>query len=348
MSYNNDTKLNHGDPLLYLDFHHHIILVRCNESSLLQKLRKEFHFFVSDEEPTPEITIELSKESLPEMPSMVASKILEHAAVYRLGNLKYVDYFGEALTIHDSSLGNVKIYSLDEERLFEITFLVIHSLAGEKLDLDGFCRLHAVAVSLNKLNAIVMLPSKGGKSTLLKNLLENPEIKIISDDMPLCDYGGHIHPFPSKISLNDKPETGLLAELDWHEFKRHHFPPKWTASLSQMKDRLDHESFEHQNILIAGHRLSNGESMLTKVSRWKMAGPLMEHMIIGFGLPQIIEMFLNFRFTDIFKMIRHSVIRVICAFQLARKSECYFLYMGPDKNYNAQLILDLMYEHQNS
>jgi hypothetical protein len=348
MSYNKNTISNHEDPLLYLDFHHHIILVRCNESSLLQKLRKEFHFFVSEETAVPEITIELTKEKAPEMPSMVATKILELAVVYRLGNLKYVDYFGEALTIHDTTLNNVKVYSENEERLFEIGFLVIHSLAGEKMDLDGFCRLHAVAVSLNKQNAIVMLPSKGGKSTLLKNLLENPEVKVVSDDMPLCDYGGHIHPFPSKISLNEKPDTGLLAELEWHEFKRYHWPPKWTASLSQMKDRLDHNSFENSNLLIAGHRLSSGESMLMKVSAWKMTGPLMEHMIVGIGLPQIIEMFLNFRFTDMFKMVRHFFIRAICAIQLARKSKCYFLYMGPDKNYNSQLILDLMYEHQDS
>ena len=74
----------------------------------------------------------------------------------------------------------------------------------------------------------------------------------------------------------------------------------------------------------------------------------MEHMIIGIGLPQIIEMFLKFHFTDVFKMAWHAAIRTVCAFKMVRKARCYHFYMGPDKTYNAQLLLDLIYEHQTS
>lgn len=334
--------------MLKLDFHHHIILVRCNESLLLKKLEQEFHFFISSENPAPGIEIDLHLEAPPEMPSMVASKLLENAVVYRLGSRQYVDYFGEALTIWDQSEKKVEIFSTNHERMYELAFLAIHSLLGQELDRDGLVRLHAVAVSLNHTNAIVMLPSKGGKSTLLQNLIDNPEIKIISDDMPLCDTQGRIYPFPSKMSLGESPTSGPLANLEWQEFKRHHYPTKWTASLSQMKDRLDHHPENNHNILIAGFRLSRGQSILSEVPKWKMIKPVMEHMILGIGLPQIIELFLKFNFNDLIKLPYHAAIRSVCAFQLVRKSKCYYFYMGPDKSYNAQQILDLMYEQTNS
>lgn len=334
--------------MLYLDFHHHIILVRCNESSLLQKLREEFHFFVSDGTPEPETVIDLLIQSPPELPSMVAVKLLENAVIFRLGSRQYIDYFGEALTIWDSSEKKVQIYTPNTTRLYELAFLAVHSFLGQELDRDGLCRLHAVAISINNVNGIVMLPSKGGKSTLLKNVIDNPEVKIISDDMPLCDTQGRIHPFPSKMSLNERPDSGPLATLEWHEFIRHHYPPKFTASLSQMKDRLNKSPENNLNLLVVGFRLSSGQSILSEVPKWKMIKPLMEHMIMGFGLPQILEMFLKFNFTDLFKLAYHAAIRSFCAFNLARKAKCYYFYMGPDKSYNAQLLLDLMYEHQNT
>ena len=334
--------------MLKLDFHHHIILVRCNESLLLQKLEQEFHFFVSTSDAPAEIEIDLKLEAPPEMPPMVAAKLLENAVVYRLGSRQYIDYFGEALTIWDQGQNQVEIFSLNQDRVYELAFLAIHSLLGQELDRDGLVRLHAVAVSLNQTNLVVMLPSKGGKSTLLQNLIDNPEIKIISDDMPLCDFKGRIFPFPSKMSLGEVPASGPLAKLEWQEFKRHHYPTKWTASLSQMKERLNQHPENNQNILVAGFRLSSGQSILSEVPKWKMLKPVMEHMIMGIGLPQIIEMFLRFNFTDLIKLPYHAAIRAVCAYQLVRKAKCYYFYMGPDKTYNAQLLLDLVYEHQGS
>lgn len=348
MGYNNNTERNQEDPLLNLTFYHHTIVVRCSESLVVQKLRDEFHFFLSEETASAEYNVELIIEKVPEMPSMVAVKLLENAVIYRLGQRQYVDYFGEALTIWDDREKSVKIYSPNAERLFELGFLAIHSILGQRLDLDGLCRLHAVAVSINNVTAAVMLPSKGGKSTLLKNVLENPEVKVVSDDMPLVDRSGSLRAFPAKMSLEEIPQTGALSTLSWHQFRRHHYPPKFTASLSQMKDRLERSPEKHRTLLISGYRLSNGQSILTHVPKWKMVAPMLEHMILGLGLPQILEMFLKFDFSDFFKLARHALVRSWCAFQLVRRSRTYYFYMGPDKSYNAQLLLDLIYEHQAS
>lgn len=332
---------------LYLNFHDHIILVSSNEESLIGKLREEFHYFVQDGAESVQTTIDIFRESPPELPSMVAKKILETCSVYSMGPRQYVDYRGQALTIRDSMEETNRIYSLDMDRLYEIAFLAIHSILGQELDKKGICRVHALSVSLGKNNAVVMLPSKGGKSTLLSYLMENPDVKIISDDMPLIDLNGRVHPFPSKISVEVKPEDGPLSKLQWSEFKRTQYPPKWTAGLSQLKERIETQNLHQHTLLVAGFRLSQGQSILTPVPKWKMIPSLFEHMIMGMGLPQVLEMFLKFNFTDIFKLFYHGLLRTICALQLLRRSTCFYFYMGPDRGYNAQLLLDQMYEHQN-
>ncbi|MBA2405169.1 MAG: hypothetical protein H0V66_10395 [Bdellovibrionales bacterium] len=333
---------------LYLNFHNHIILVSSNEEATIRKLQEEFHYFVRAEASIVQTNIEIFKEIPPVLPSMVAVKILETCSIYKIGPSRYIDYRGEALTIWDKQEESVRIYSLDVDRLYEIAFLAIHSILGQELEKKGICRVHALGVSLGKVNSLVMLPSKGGKSTLLSYLLENPEVKILSDDMPLIDLTGRIHIFPSKISVDKKPEDGALAKLNWTEFVRTQYPPKWTAGLSQLKNRIETNNLHHKNLLIAGFRLSKGQSILTPVPKWKIIGPVFEHMIMGVGLPQVIEMFLNFNWTDILKLIYHSIIRSFCAFQMIRRAKCYHFYLGPDRAYNAQLLLDQMYDQQNS
>ena len=310
-----------------------------------EKLRSEFHYFLADAS-YPELTIELTQGALPPTPSLPIEKILETCMIYRMGKRKYVDYFGEALTIVDDETRTISITSASEERLYELAFLTIHSRAGDMLDRAGFSRIHAMAVSYKNVNAVVMLPSKGGKSTLLTHLLENPDITIIAADMPLVDRQGRILPFPSKISMTERPESGELSKLNWNEFMRAHYPPKWTASLSAIPGRLETNPEKNPVLLLNGVRLSHGESLIVPATKAQMIMPLLQHMIVGLGLPQIIEIFLEMRPTDIFKLIRHAVLRTVCAVKLLLNSEHFIFYIGHDKTYNAQLLLRLLSDHE--
>lgn len=328
-----------------LDFHHHIILVKGAPASVEEKLRSEFHFFLVPD-AAPEFTVEIHHAPLPQAPTLPVEKILETCLIYRMGKRKYVDYFGEALTVVDSETNSATITSTSEERLFELAFLTIHSRAGELLDRSGISRVHALAVSYKGTNALVMLPSKGGKSTLLTYLLENPDIKIIADDMPLVNSAGKILPFPTKISMTERPESGVLAGLNWNEFLRAHYPPKWTASLTSLSDRIERSPEKNPTLLINGVRLSHGESLITPATKLQMLGPLFHHMIVGEGLPQIIEIFLDMKFTDLFKMARHALLRTWCALMLLKRSQTFTFYIGHDKSYNSQLLLNLLSEHE--
>ena len=331
---------------LFLNFYNYTILITSDEESLLKKLSDEFHYFVVNGPIEVDASFDIFRSPPPKLPSMIAVKLLETCSIYRMGHQQFVDYGGMAQSIWDTENDKISIYSSDLDFLYEISFLAIHSLVGQELDRNGICRVHALGFTLGNKNTLVMLPSKGGKSTLLSNVLQNPEVKIISDDMPLINFKGCVYPFPSKISMNKRPEAGVLSDLQWTEFKRSQYPIKWTAGLAQLKDRIETHSDEKSTLLVAGYRLSSGKSILTPVKKWNMIGPVMEHMILGIGLPQVIEMFLKFQLSDLFKMFRHGLMRAICAFQLVRKSDCYYFYMGEDCAENAQILLDLSHEHQ--
>ncbi len=183
-----------------------------------------------------------------------------------------------------------------------------------------------------------MLPSKCEKSTLLSHLLANSELNIISYDMPLINMKGEVYPFPAKISLEEMPNTSALSQLKWREFKLTQYPSKFTASLYLFKELIDINSPHDQTSLIAGFRLSSGKSILSPVSRFKMIKPLLEHTIVGVGLPQVIEMFLSFNFTDFIKKAYHAPIRFISATKLVFDSKCFHFYLGPDLADNAHIF----------
>ncbi len=294
---------------LYLDFHNHTILINLSNEKQLAKLKDEFHFFVRDEVPQVDMTVDLYQSTPPEIPALVAVKILEESTVYRLGTRQYIDYNGQALIIWDGSEKNVEIYSENEEKLADLALKTIHSLLGEGLDKEGFCRIEALGISHDDQNAIVMLSSKSERSTLLTHLLKNPEVKIISEDMPLADYQGKIHSFPTTS----------------HE-------------------KIDKDPSSNKNLMIASFKLSQGQSLMTEVSKWKMVKPILEHLVLGVRLPVIFELFLRFNLVDFVKLPYHFLMRSYCAFKLLRKSKCYHFYMGADQAYNAQLILELLYE----
>ena len=332
---------------LYLNFYHHSIIVSCNEEVLIKKLQDEFNYFLAEKtEETPATLIEIFKEVPPELPSMIAVKVLDTCSVYKLGQRQYLRYYNGALAVLDKYEETVRLYSLDLDQLFELAYLAIHTKLAKELDLKGLCRMHCLGVSLGDLNALIMLPPKGGKSTLLAHLLDNPELKIIADDMTIIDLSGKIHAFPGSLGMDVKPEDGPLSKLSWTKFSRTQYPPKWFAGLSEFKTRIETHAENNKNLLIAGHRISQGQSILTPVKKWKMILPLFEHLIFGFGLPQVREMFLSFNFFDYLKLPYHLMIRCICALQLLRKSRCFYFYMGPDLPYNAQLILNQLYEQQ--
>ena len=319
------------------------IVVKTDEDEVLQKIKDEFHFFITDEKSHRKFTVHIQREAPPKIPELIATKILSHAVVYTYRREKFIDYHGKG---HIHQKGNsFFIYSLDEELLFELAFLTIHSLFGELAQRRSLYRIHALSGTYRKRDFILVLPSGGGKSSMLAEFLKDPEFKVISDDCPFIDHKGKIHSFPSKISLATIPQDSELANKPWHTFNRTLYPPKHVLSLSHLDDRVNIRPLDSRPMLILGVRSSYRSPVIQRLRPFEAMKVLLENMVIGVGLPQIIEIFLNFNyFSDFTKISKAIVKRSRAAINLYLRSFHCKIVLSDNIQRNCQAIKDLINE----
>lgn len=275
------------------------VKVNTAHAELIDRLKNDFGAFPlnSDLKPFMEIDIFYQFPIFDDIPKMPSTGQSENSIYYDVGNTRFNDYYGDALSIIDYNTEKVKLYALDVHLLHELSYLVILSRTARKMDLMGYHKLHASAVFLNGKAHVFMLPSKGGKSTLLKNILEQyPKAMIISDDSPVFDKFGNLYSFPLRIGLNDDQLEGHYIKLN----RRKH----GTKYLYLLMDRL----FPYKNkieasnvVLYTGNR---GRVVKTQISEGKLtriAKALLLNGIIGLGLPIIKEYFLRKTLLSIFE-----------------------------------------------
>ena len=319
------------------------IVVKTDEGEVLQKIIDEFHYFLTDEKSYRKFTVNIHHEAPPKIQELIATKVLPHAIIYKHRREKFIDYLGKG-QIHQKG-NSYFIYSLDKDFLFEMAFLTIHSLFGDLAQKRDLHRIHALAGTYRNRDFILMLPSGGGKSSMLAEFLEDPEFKVISDDCPFIDKKGKIHPFPTKISLSKIPANSTLTDLPWHQFHRTLYPPKYVLSLSYLDNKVNDRPSDSRPILIWGVRSSYRSPVIMRMGPVETMKSLMENMVVGIGLPQIVEIFLNFNYvSDISKLFKSFFKRGWAAFHLYMRSFHCKIILGESVQKNCQAIKDLINE----
>ena len=176
------------------------IHVRSTHERLINLISRDFEYFLSENQDCDlELEVILTKK-LPKIPPLPAKKQSLNSITYQKDPIRYNDYYGEALSVFDYQNEKAKLFSKELNLAHELTFLLIQSRAGKWLDSQGLHRVHACGLSTEKGNFIIMLPMKGGKSTLFFSLLRDKRIKIISDDSPILSSKGEVLPFPLRAS----------------------------------------------------------------------------------------------------------------------------------------------------
>jgi hypothetical protein len=182
----------------------YIIDVESERGDWLNSVRRDFAWF---HKPgliaTPGLTIRLI-ERRPEygkLPAAKATVITPRNISFDVSGVSYIDYFGRALAIFNRHDNLCVVHGVEPDLMREIAFLFILSMSGQYLDAHGMHRLHGLGVSRDGRGALLLLPSGGGKSTMAMQLLKEPGFKILSEDTPLIDRKGRIHPFPMCIGV---------------------------------------------------------------------------------------------------------------------------------------------------
>ncbi len=301
-------------------------------------LGHEFQFFSTPLSSAKyNILLELSEIPAGIMPRLFSKKISQNSITYDDGSVRWNDYFGKALTYLDYQTGHAIIYSPSIDFIHELAYLMILSLSGKAMDQQGLHKIHACGISYADKNIIVSLPSKGGKTTLFLELCKQPDVKLISDDTPVIDSQGSIHPFPLRVGVEVIPDW--IAKKDFPVFKREKFSDKFLIPLQDL-NRSIYSPSNNPNLFIIGLRSSGDYPQIYRATSLQAFKALFEHMIIGIGLPMVVEYFVKNDLKDWIVLFKIFCKRTFAAIAFWRKSRVYFFIMSSDPKANAEYLLN--------
>ncbi len=327
--------------LVHFDFYGERVRLSSNSEELISRISKDFSFFKKQEFQSARYSIVTDLGEIPdsEKPKGVASKQSLQSLSFDFGRIRYNDYHGKLLSRYDYENESAKLWSPNIEKLHEVTYLLILSRVGKSLDLKGMNKVHAMSFSKGNSTLVGMMPMKGGKSTLLANILNDQSVSIISDDCPLITLTGDVVAFPLRLGVDNLGESAGLKdpERNCYVLEREFYGQKKLISLEGLPHSVG-EVQSHQ-ILFVGKRAPGQASKWVKVSKFSMLWPLVINMIVGIGLPMVMEYFWENGVIDFFRKTKIVIIRTISAIALLLKSDCYEFQMSDNPQENAKFLL---------
>jgi hypothetical protein len=263
---------------------------------------------------------------------LLSSFVTPRNVVYQRGETTIVDFFGRVVSILDRASGRLLIQGEDAAIVHEAAYLFLLSRMGEHLDALRLPRLHALGLAGRQGAVAVMLPSGGGKSTMALQALKEDGVRLLSEDSPLLDRHGRLHPFPLRIGINAVDAARLPSE-QVRRIERMEFHPKLAVDLNAFIDRIEPEPQPLRHLVI-GRRTLGPSAALMPVSRTAAMGPLLRELVIGVGLYQGMEYVLQRGMQDVFGKLGVAVMRSGRAANALRHVQVWQLVIGRDLDRN--------------
>ncbi len=326
--------------VFFLNFHGVIVRVECADADIAARVSDDFPQFHSDAPAgAPAIELALIREEpcYDELPAIRASIHTPRNVCYDAGDLTYIDYFGKALAIYRRSRQRIEVRTTRPHLLHEIAYLTLLSRVSEQLERRGLHRVHALAVSKQGRTAIVLLPSTGGKTTLALHFLRGGDgWRLVSEDSPLVDRHGRIHPMPLRLGVVSEEPPPFPPEFVTF-FERMEFGPKYLVSLRAFPGAIETETTEPAWLFI-GRRSLGKACRIVPVSRRAGFRALTSDMIVGLGLYQGLEFLLRRSALDLLAHTKLIAGRTRAATALLRRSRVYEIELGRDLDLNATTL----------
>ncbi len=332
-----------GESTLNLDFIGFKVELLSESEEILKRIEKDFSFFVSKKTSQVDLKIQLFWKDSDELaiPPLASSRQSHLCISYDVKHIRYVDYHGKLKCKFDFSKEEAFLYSKNTEKAHEVLYLLILSRAGKALDLKGYHRIHSFGVYYKETICLGVMPSKGGKSTLLKALLEDSEVQLISDDTPLIDRLGRVYSFPIRLGQESEfPESFPIInrEENLYTLNREVWGMKYLLSVKGLKNKIFKNHQAKRKILLFGVRYSGERGSLVTISKSKACGKLFVSCIVGHGLPIVIEYFWENGAEDFIRKAKIALSRAFSCLCLLVTSDCYEIQLGSDLDYNKRLL----------
>lgn len=223
--------------------------------------------------------------------------------------MRHICYPGPVWLHYDYATDAGLVEGDDLDRVHERLYLTALSRIGEALDRRGLHRVHALGVG----DALILLPPGGGKSTLALRL----ELPLLSEDTPLLDRRGFLHPFPFRLGLREPHPDGRRVGSKWLLQSS-----RWASSPVRCR-----------HVLIGAR--TPGPPRLGAC----FALPyLVRDCLVGWGVPQVAELFLRLTPADIVAKAAIAASRLAAILHLCTTTPARRLWLGPDPDANARFV----------
>ena len=267
-----------------------------------------------------------------------ASFVTPRNIVYQAEGTTIVDYFGRAVSIFDRSSGQLTVRGDDEGLVHEAAYQFILSRAGAHFDAMGWTRLHGLGMVGSRGGVVVMLPSGGGKTTLALRAVEE-NVSLISEDTPLLDRSGKLHPFVLRMGINEA-DADRLGIRGARRLERMEFRPKLAIEVETFADRIA-AAPQPLTDLVVGTRTLGGESRLEPMPKRRAIGALVREGVVGVGVYQGMEFVLQHGMRDTLAKLGVAGSRAVCCAVALRRARVWSLKLGreTEKNWAALRLL---------
>jgi len=268
----------------------------------------------------------------------------EHV-IYMSDSKDFVDYHGRALSVIDRESRKVTVYSQFKDLLHEIGYLAVLTLAGEALEKRGIYRAHGMAFGYRGRAAVLLADSGIGKSTLLFSLIKKRGFSFYGDDIVLFGRGMKLLPFPVRIGVRDKDKDlfeGIPSRFIY-TMNRRRYGMKHLLNTLWLDDRIADPA--PVRYLFIACRRNSGVCGIKPVSKAAALPSLIRNVVIGLGLPQLIEyVFAGIERRRLFFLMLKALKRAFFAFKLLAECRVCMVYLGMSGEDNADKILSYMIE----
>ncbi len=313
------------------------IRIHSVDGRVIEGIHRDFRYFEA-QTTIPDVDIEVYNEKPPyhDMPDLRASIYSPNYVSFRGRKCIFTDYHGRGLRIYHPAEKRYRIFSDDSDLRHEISYLTVLSVAGQFLDERHIHRVHALGISQNGKAVLILLPEKGGKTTLALRLLRSEHVKLLSEDSPLITRKGQILPFPLRLGIVPGGETGIPSE--------YLYPVNFTRVGTKLL--VDPEYFTDKissvckpGAILLGERVLGCGSEIKPANKMSAVKEFTKNSVIGMGLHQGMEYLLGANIWQTISKGGLAFSRMTNSLKVVNGSKVYSYLIGHDSEFNVEVLL---------
>ncbi len=323
---------------LFFNFYGVEVVVETLWQEIADRLDKDFSLYSCEGAKGPALSVQIDQTAISSTENAKYQYRSSKVSFYEdqgKRHCRYLDKVESEICFHT---GEAKVRGLDLNSVHEVSYLLILSRVGKALDTLGMHRLHAAAFIKDEVLFLALFPSGGGKSTLISSLMEDKSFKLYSDDSPLIDSEGKVHPFAIRIGFERGSVPESLINHPYYLLKRFRYGEKALFSLRDLDWSVGGKYKEV--VLLSGLRGSSAS--FNKNLGLSQLSHVFNEGVIGFGLPILYEYFWEYGHRDFFRKVQIVIARVLTFMKFWFKANKYEVTLTSDFNENKNLIQKLV------